>query len=114
MTAAAASPSPEPLVPALPAGVTPGAIRSALTPTLRGEFDHEWDIVLDEVKRSRDLGPVHSLLHKWRHIAAGEAEEPGRYYRVLAKAEQIMRAGGNPDGRPADDVMELIAKRIGQ
>ena len=33
---------------------------------------------------------------------------------MLAKAEQIMRAGGNPDGRLADDIMQLIAQRIGQ
>lgn len=107
-TAAAGAP------PGQPVSSDPASIRAALTPTLRGEFDREWDVVLDEAKESKDLGRVHNLLHKWRHIAAGEAEEPGRYYRVLAKAEQIIRAGGNPDAQPADDVMRLIAERIGQ
>lgn len=34
----------------------PQSIRAALTSTLRGEFDHEWDVVLDEAKKSKDLG----------------------------------------------------------
>lgn len=97
-----------------PASADPESIRAALTATLRSEFDHEWELVLDKTKESKQLGPIHDLLAKWRHIAAGETDEPGRYYRVLAKAEQIMRTGSNPDGRPADDVMQLITERIDQ
>jgi hypothetical protein len=108
MTAAASVPSRQP-VPS-----DPSSIRAALTTTLRGEFDREWELVLDEVKESKEIGPILDMVNKWRHIAAGEIEEPGRYYRVLAKAEQIMQAGGNPAGRPADDVMQLIEKRIGR
>jgi hypothetical protein len=110
MTAAAASPPTGQPVP-----LDPQSIRRALTSTLRSEFDREWELALDKAKGVEAVRPpVHDLLHKWRHIAAGEAEEPGRYYRVLAKADQITRAGGNPGGRSADDVMQLVAERIGQ
>lgn len=75
----------------------PQAIRACLAPTLAAEFDREWEIVLDRVKQSKDLADLHELLHKWRHTAYAETRDPGSYYRMLSKAEQILRAGSNPD-----------------
>lgn len=63
---------PDPRVPP----VDPQAIRACLTPTLAAEFDHEWDIVLDRVKRSQDLTDLHELLAKWRHTAVLELRDP--------------------------------------
>jgi hypothetical protein len=56
------------------------------------EFDTEWDIVLERTKPSKDLTGVHEFLRKWRHIAHTESTDPGSYFRVLAKAEQITHA----------------------
>jgi hypothetical protein len=75
--------------PSGPPPADPAAIRASLTPTLAAEFDREWDIVLDRVKQSKDLTNLHELLNKWQHTAYMEARDPGSYYRMLAKAEQI-------------------------
>jgi Family of unknown function (DUF6247) len=88
----------------------PGAIRACLTPTLAAEFDREWQIVLERVKQSQDLADLHELLTKWRHTAYMEMREPGSYYRMLAKAEQITRMGGNPDAASFEDMMELVRR----
>lgn len=99
--------APDPRVPS----ADPQAIRPCLTPTLAAEFDHEWNIVLDRVKRSQDLTDLHELLAKWRHTAFLELRDPGATYRILAKAEQIQRTGHNPDATPID-LQALIQQRL--
>ncbi|MGH3856742.1 MAG: DUF6247 family protein [Pseudonocardiaceae bacterium] len=89
----------------------PQAIRACLTPTLAAEFDREWEIVLDRVKQSKDLADLHELLNKWRHTAYAETRDPGSYYRMLSKAEQILRAGSNPDAVPFEEMQALIRQR---
>ncbi|MPZ00549.1 MAG: hypothetical protein GEU97_21735 [Actinophytocola sp.] len=97
-----------------PPAAEPTAIRACLTPTLAAEFDHEWTVVLDRVKQSQDLTDLHALLNKWQHTAYLEQRDPGAYYRMLAKAEQITRAGGNSDAVPFEDMQALIRKRQGR
>lgn len=111
MTAAAAN---HPAGPPVPPPADPQAIRASLTPTLAGEFDYEWGIVLDRVKQSQDLADLHALLNKWRHTAYMEMREPGAYYRVLAKAEQIQRTGGNSDAVSFEDMQARIRERLGR
>ena len=89
----------------------PQTIRACLTPTLAAEFDREWELVLDRVKQSKDLADLHELLNKWRHIAYAEMRDPGLYYRMLSKAEQILRTGGNPDAVPFEEMQALIHQR---
>ncbi|MEV4129528.1 DUF6247 family protein [Nocardia sp. NPDC049707] len=89
----------------------PAAIRAALTPTLLAEFDHEWEIVLDGAKNSKELSGILELLTKWRHIAFTEVREPGAYFRLQAKAEQIQRFGANPGAGSIEDMRALIARR---
>jgi len=89
----------------------PQAIRACLTPTLVAEFDREWEIVLDRVKQPKDLADLHELLNKWRHTAYLEMREPGSYHRMLGKAEQIIRTGGNPDAVPFEEMQALIRQR---
>jgi hypothetical protein len=103
-----------PTEPAGPPPADPHAIRACLTPTLAAEFDHEWNVVLDRVKQSKDLTNLHDLLNKWRHTAYMEMRDPGSYYRMLAKAEQIQRTGGNPDATSFADMQALIQERLGQ
>ncbi len=97
----------EPVAPA----ADPVAIRACLTPMLTAEFDREWDLALEEAKRAKDLVGVFELLGKWRHIAYRELRDPGSYYRMLAKAEQIQRSGANPDARTLDEMKALIRER---
>lgn len=97
-----------------PPAADPRSIRACLTPTLAAEFDHEWEIVLDRVKQSQDLTDLHGLLNKWRHTAYLEMREPGGYYRMLAKAEEIMRTGQHAGAVSAEDMQELIRQRQGQ
>jgi hypothetical protein len=106
MSSSTARPGPPP--------AEPRAIRACLTPTLAAEFDREWRIVLDRVKQSQDLTDLHELLNKWQHTAYMESREPGSYYRMLGKAEQILRAGGNPEAVPFEDMLALIRQRQGR
>lgn len=82
-----------------------------MTPTLAAEFDREREIVLDRVKQSKDLADLHELLNKWRHIAYAEMRDPGVYYRMLSKAEQILRTGGNANAVPFEEMQALIHQR---
>ncbi|MEU0538623.1 DUF6247 family protein [Nocardia sp. NPDC005978] len=90
----------------------PGAIRAALTPTLRAEFDREWEFVLEKAKQSKELSGIHELLLKWRHLAAAELREPGAYFALQAKAEQIQRTGANPGAGSVEDLRALIEQRL--
>jgi len=110
--ASPAAPLPDP-APA-PPPPDPQAIRACLTPALAAEFDSEWEIVLERAKQSKDLAGVHDLLNKWRHTAYMEMRDPGSHYRMLAKAEQIMRTGRNPDAAPFEDMQALIRQRLGR
>lgn len=95
----------------VPPPADPQAIRACLPPTLVAEFDREWEIVLDRVKQSKDLADLHELLNKWRHTAYAEMRDPGSYHRMLSKAERILRAGGNPDAVPFEEMQALIRQR---
>jgi hypothetical protein len=107
---AAARPEPAPVPPA----PDPKSIRASLSPTLAAEFDREWALVLDRVKQSQDLAELHDLLAKWRHTAYMEMRDPGSHYRMLGRAEQILRTGQNPDAVPFEDMQALIAQRQGR
>lgn len=41
-----------------------------------------------------------------------ERREPGSYSRMLAKAEQILRTGRNPDAVSFEDMQSLIRQRL--
>jgi hypothetical protein len=90
----------------------PQAIRACLPPVLAAEFDREWEIVLEHAKRSQELAGIHELLAKWRHTAYMEMRSPGSYSRMLAKADQIIRTGRNPDAAPFEDIQKLIQQRL--
>ena len=90
----------------------PQAIRACLTSALAADFDSEWETVLERAKQSKDLGGVHDMLSKWQHTAYLEMRDPGAYYRVLAKAEQISRTGRNPDAVSLEDLQALLRQRM--
>jgi len=99
----------------VPPDPTPESIRASLSPSLRAEFDREWEIVLDEAKRDKTLDPVYDILSKWRHTAYMELRDPGSYYRLLAQCEQILRTRKAPEGSISGDEMKaLLSKRLGR
>jgi hypothetical protein len=108
-----ASPAGSPRGPApVPPPPDPQAIRACLPPVLAAEFDSEWEIVLDRAKRSQELTGIHELLAKWRHTAYMEMRNAGSYSRMLAKADQIIHTGRNPDAAPFEDLQKLIQQRL--
>ncbi len=110
MSAAAPVPDPAPG----PPPSDPQAIRAALPPGLAAEFDREWELVLERAKQSMDLSGVPELVGKWRHTVYQERREPGSYERMLARAEQILRTGHNPDAGSFEDMQALIRARLGR
>jgi hypothetical protein len=117
VTAAAAERGPQlpPDREPVPPPPDPLAIRGCLTPHVAAEFDAEWDIVLDKAKQSKDLAPVHALLHKWRHFAYSEMKDPGCYFRLLATAARTLATGeAPPDSVSGDEVKDLIRRRLGR
>jgi hypothetical protein len=105
---------PDPAPAPVPPPPDPQAIRACLSPVLAAEFDSEWEIVLERAKRSQELAGVHDLLAKWRHIAYLEMRDLGSYSRMLVKAEQITRTGGNPDAVSFEGMQALIQRRLGR
>ncbi|WP_189054015.1 DUF6247 family protein [Longimycelium tulufanense] len=99
----------------VPPPADPHAIRASLSPNLAAEFDREWTLVLERVKQSMDLSAIHDLLNKWQHTAYMEMRDPGSYYRLLAKAEEILRTGKAPEGSISGEQMKaLIRERLGK
>lgn len=107
---AASIPGGEPVLP--PAD--PGEIRASLSSALGAEFDREWEIVLERAKQDKSIAGVHSMVNKWRHLAYLESKDPGAYYRLLAKAEHIVRTGHNSDAGSFEDTQALIQQRLGR
>lgn len=56
---------------------------------------------------------MHELLRKWQHIAHTESTNPGSYFRVLVKAEQITQTDHDPDAVATEQMHELIRQRLG-
>jgi hypothetical protein len=107
-----ASPAPIPAPAGSPVPATePAALRISLPPTLRAIFEQEWALIMDEAKERMTLSGVVDLVQKWQHIAGDEARDPGAYFRVLAKAEQIQATGANPSAATFEDMQALIARR---
>ena len=116
---AVASPVPQPVEPS-PAAVLapdadPVAIRACLTPDVAAVFDAEWEFVLEEAKRLKDLAGVRDLLQHWRHFAYQELREPGGYFRVLATAAHVQATRRAPAGSvSAEEMRARIDARLSQ
>jgi Family of unknown function (DUF6247) len=91
------------------------AIRACLTPDVVAAFDAEWEFVLDKAKQAKDLAPVHDLLHKWRHFAYAEVNNPGTYFRMLTTATHTLATGKAPQGSISGEEMKAqIRQRLGR
>ncbi|EWM17089.1 hypothetical protein KUTG_07393 [Kutzneria sp. 744] len=78
---------------------------------MRYEFDREWDHVMEEARLNHSLVGVHDLLAKWRLFAYAELKDPGSYYRILAKAEVVLRTGEAPAGSISGEEMKAIIQQ---
>lgn len=115
MTAAAAGPPPESPVPALPAEVTPAAIREALIDEEREEFQQAYRDAIAEAAETLDLTRVLDVLRNYHRIAELTRRHGAAAHRqMLDKAAEIQRTGHNPNGVSHDDVMALINRRLGR
>jgi len=102
-------------VPVHPPAADPAAIRACLTPDVAAVFDAEWDHVLEQAKRSKDLAGIHEMLAHWRHFAHQEQREPGTYFRVLATAARTQATRQPPPGSISDEAMRaLIDARLAE
>ncbi|MFD4428506.1 DUF6247 family protein [Nocardia sp. NPDC058497] len=106
--ASPASPNPAPV----PPQADPAAIRASLTPTLVAIFDSEWELVLDEAKATKELTGIRTLLNHWRHIAYDEMVEPGTYFRLQAKAEELLQYGADDGAATIEEMRALIRQRL--
>ncbi|WP_225730374.1 MULTISPECIES: DUF6247 family protein [unclassified Nocardia] len=109
MASPAAAPDSVPVPPA----ADPASIRATLSPALLAIFDREWDAVLEEAKKTKELATIRSMLQNWQFIAYDEMRDPGSYFRLQAKAELISRTGSNPDARTTVEEMRAqIRQRL--
>jgi hypothetical protein len=115
VTAEAVNPFAESPVPVLPPETTPAAIRDALIDEERTAFEIAYRDALDEAKRTMDLSRVLDVLRNYHRIAwMTHRQGMQAHRRMLDKAAEITRTGGNPTGVPIEDVRALIDERLGQ
>lgn len=113
MTAAAVNPYVESPVPVLPPETTPAAIRDALIDEERAEFERAYQEAIAEAARTLDLTGVLGVLRNYHRIAwLTQRQGPEAHRRMLDKAAEILRTGGNPTGVPAEEVLALIRERL--
>lgn len=89
-------------------GASPRAIAAALLDADREQFLGEYDRVMEESRRSRDLTAVHEMLEHWRGIAALQAD-PKRFRRAVRRAAEVL--SGAPV--PADEPFEQTRAKAG-
>ncbi|HEX4703137.1 MAG TPA: DUF6247 family protein [Pseudonocardiaceae bacterium] len=115
MTAAAVNPFADSPVPVLPPDTTPAAIRDALIDEERLAFERAYQDAMEDAKRTMDLSRVLDVLRNYHRIAwMTRMQGPEAHRRMLDKAAEILRTGGNPTGVSAEDVRALINERLGQ
>ncbi|MRH93207.1 hypothetical protein GFY24_38305 [Nocardia sp. SYP-A9097] len=112
MSSSAAKPDSRPYVP----DADPVSIRACLPADVAAAFDRDWDTMMDQAKRSRDITLIHSFLSVWRIRAALEVAEPGSFFRAIEKAEgaleRRLRDGTPPDSVSGEVIKAKIAERL--
>lgn len=79
------------------ADASPAQIREAIVPEDRPEFDRQWREALNAAADALSLDEVHAMLESWRRVAwLVTAHGPEGYRRMMATAEQTLRARQSP------------------
>lgn len=95
-----------------PRSAMPGAIREALLPEEVGQFDREWRAAMSRSAECLDLAEVYTVLERWRGIAALTQADPEAHRRMLRRADLLL-AGRDRGTVAADDMREMLARRLG-
>jgi hypothetical protein len=115
VTAAAVNPFDASPVPVLPPDTTPAAICDALIGEERAAFERAYQQALAEAAETLDLTRVLDVLRNYHRIAwLTRQQGPEAHRRMLNKAAEIIRTGGNPEGVPVEEVRALINRRLGR
>lgn len=99
---------PDPAGHPLRRGASPLAIREALLPGDRAAFDTAYDQALAEVRSSRDLTTLFTMLEHWRGVAVLHSDRE-RFARVARRAAEKLT--GNPS--PEDEPLEVTRAKAG-
>lgn len=94
----------DPLMP----GATPAAIREALLPEDRAEFDRVYDLAIGEARSSLDLAELFRRLEHWRRVAVLQRDRES--YRALVR-RAAERLTGEPV--PEDEPLSITRQRVG-
>ncbi|MEV5569187.1 DUF6247 family protein [Spirillospora sp. NPDC052269] len=98
-------------VPEPPAPVPPGrdlkAIRAALLPEDRADFDSGLRRAMNTAADHLDLSPVHEFIETWWRIAVSSMD-PGRHRAALRASEALVRG----EAVPTVDATEMIRRRL--
>lgn len=102
-------PHPLPVVPTLPDGSAPAAIRAALLAEERDEFDRDYRAALAAATDSLDLTGVLEMLEHWRCRAIVSAD-PTAYRNGLRRAAQLLSGEDVPEGESLAVLKDRLAQ----
>ncbi|QWF85350.1 DUF6247 family protein [Amycolatopsis sp. CA-230715] len=77
---------------------SPKAIRLALLPEERGDFDQAYQRALRDAGETLSLEGLHTTLAHWTLIARQTQADPGAHRRMLQQAARTLRTGEPPTG----------------
>jgi hypothetical protein len=80
-------------------GASPHAIRSALLPEDRAEFDQAYEQALTVARRSLDLTELFETLERWRRVALLQSDREG-FRRVARKVATLVTGEETPVDEP--------------
>lgn len=90
---------------------SPRAIRAALLPEERAEFDAAYKQALADAGEKLDLADVFETLAGWRRIARQTLADPAAHRAMLRQAERTLATGEPPAGAvPLADVRKLLGR----
>lgn len=90
---------------------SPRAIRAALLPEERGDFDAAYRAALADAGEKLDLADVFETLASWRRIARQTLADPAAHRAMLQQAERGQRTGEPPAGAVSiADVRALLRR----
>lgn len=85
----------DPLLP----GAAPGAIREALLPEDRAEFDSAYEQALGAARESMDLTELFRRLEHWRRVALLQRDRDG-YRSLVRRAAERLTGAPVPEDEP--------------
>lgn len=94
----------DPLLP----GAAPAAIREALLPDDREEFDSAYERALSTARERLDFGELFRVLEHWRRLALLQRDRDG-FRAVVRRAAELLT--GEPV--PEDEPLEVTRARAG-